>query len=76
MSKLTKEQTWKEKHNVILENKKDIIKKYNENMPIKEIAKTYKLTSICIYKRLERWGIKKKSGIKYLLGKMILETLF
>jgi len=59
---------WKEKE--------DIIKKYNENMPIKEIAKIYKLTPISIYKRLEKWGIKKKSGIRYLLGKMILETLF
>ncbi len=54
---------WKEK--------KDIIKKYNENVPIKEIAKMYNLTSVCIYKRLERWGVKKRFGIKYLLGKML-----
>jgi len=59
---------WKEK--------KDIIEKYNENVPIQEIAKVYKLTSSCVYKRLEKWGIKKRSGIKYLLGKMILELLF
>jgi len=59
---------WKEKE--------DIIKKYNENMPIKEIAKIYKLAPISIYKRLERWGVKKRSGIKYLLGKIILELLF
>jgi len=59
---------WKEKD--------DIIKKYNENMPIREIAEIYKLTPISIYKRLERWGVKRKSGIKYLLGKMILELLF
>ena len=58
------------------EEKKDIIKKYNENVPIKEIAKTYNLTSVCVYKRLERWDIKKRSGIRYLLGKMILELLF
>ena len=56
--------------------KKDIIKKYNENMSIKEIAKMYNLTSICVYKRLERWGYKKRSGIKILLGKMLLELLF
>jgi len=55
---------WKEK--------KDIIEKYNDNVPVNEIAKAYNLTSICIYKRLKRWGIKKRSGIRYLLGKIIL----
>ena len=58
---------------IATQEKRDIIKRYNENMPIKEIAKIYSVTSTCIYKRLGRWGIKKKAGIKYLLGKMILE---
>jgi len=57
----------------MIQEKKDIIKKYNENMPVEEIAKAYSVTSTCIYKRLSRWGIKKRSGIKYLLNKMILE---
>jgi len=56
--------------------KKNIIQKYNENVPIKEIAEEYGVTVNTIYKRLERWGVRKRSGIKYFLGKMILETLF
>ena len=56
--------------------KNNIIKKYNENVPILEIAKEYGVEKNTIYKRLERWGIRKRSGIKYLLGKMILELLF
>jgi len=76
MNKLIKEQTWKEKHNVILENKKDIIKKYNESVPIEEIAKKYKVSGFCISNNLKLWGMKKKHGIRYLLGKMILELLF
>jgi len=56
-----------------LKAKKDIIKKYNDDVPIKEIAKEYGVTKGTIYKRLERWGVGKRSGIKFLLGKMILE---
>ena len=56
--------------------KNNIIKKYNENVPTKKIAKEYGVTVDTIHKRLKRWGIRKRSGIKYLLGKMILELLF
>ena len=66
--------TWKIKHNYILENKEDIIKKYKENIPIKEIAKIYKVSESCIRKNLMVWGAIKKHGIKYLLGKMLKEN--
>ena len=56
--------------------KNNIIQKYNENVPIKEIAKEYGVAIDTIHKRLKRWGIRKRSGIRYLLVKMILETLF
>ena len=56
--------------------KNNIIQKYNENVPIQEIAKEYGVTVDTIHKRLKRWGVRKRSGIKYLLGKMILELLF
>ena len=56
--------------------KNNIIKKFNENVPITEIAKEYGVKKNTIYKRLGRWGIRRRSGIKRLLGKMILELLF
>ena len=62
---------WKEKHKILLENKKGIIKKYNENIPIKEIAKIYKVSYSCIRNNLRLWGIRKNSGIRYLLAKCI-----
>jgi len=40
--------TWKEKHDFILENKRDIIKKYNEDIPIKKIASEYGVSTCCI----------------------------
>ena len=38
--------------------KNNIIKKYNENVPIKKIAKEYGVTVDTVYKRLERWGVR------------------
>ncbi len=69
--------TWKEKHinnrNVIIKNKTDIIKKYKENIPIKEIARIYKISERCINDNLRLWGAIKRHGIKYLLGKLLKE---
>ena len=65
--------TWKEKHEMLLKNKKDIITKYNNSVPVKEIAKIYGLSISCISNNLKLWGIRRKSGIRYLLRKMILE---
>ena len=56
-----------------LERKKEIIRKYNDNILIKEIAEEYGVKNDTIYKWLKKWGIRKRSGIRYLLGKMILE---
>lgn len=53
--------------------KYDIIKQYKNDVPIIEIAEKYGVRKNTIYKRFERWGIKRRSGIKYLLGKVILE---
>ena len=66
--------TWKIKHDFILENKEDIIKKHNENIPIKEIARTYKVSGGCINDNLRLWGEIKRHGIKYLLGKILKEN--
>ena len=65
--------SWKEKHNLILKNKKDIIRKYNDDMPIKEIGKMYKVSMGCISDNLKLWGIRKKHGIRYILRKILLE---
>lgn len=73
MKEITIRRTWKEKHDDILKNKKDIIKKYNNGIPIKEIAKMYEVSTGCINNNLNLWGIRKKHGIKYLLGKMLSE---
>ena len=62
---------WKEKHDRIMKNKNDIIEMYNGNIPIKEIAKIYKVSGGCINNNLRLWGAIKKHGIKYLLGKLI-----
>jgi len=64
---------WKEKHEILLKNKNEIIKKYNKNIPIEEIARIYRVSGGCIYKNLSSWGIIKEHGIKFLLRKMILE---
>ena len=66
--------TWKEKHDEIVRNKKDIIKAYDENISIKEIAEIYKVSGGCISNNLRLWGIIRKHGIKYILGKMLKET--
>lgn len=65
--------TWKEKHDLLLKNKSDIIKKYNGDVPIKEIAKTYGVSVGCISDNLKLWGVRREHGVKYLLRKMILE---
>ena len=67
---------WKEKHNRIMKNKDDIIKMYEEKIPLEEIAKIYKVSLHCIWENLKSWGAIKGHGIKYLLGKMLLELLF
>ena len=66
---------WKEKHVMLLKNKKDIIKRYNYDIPIKEIAKEYGVTTGCISNNLKLWGVRRKRGIRYLLGRMLLEIL-
>ena len=63
----------KDKHKRLLERKKEIIRKYNDNILIKEIAEEYSVKNDTIYKWLRKWGVRKRSGIRYLLGKMILE---
>ena len=73
MGKLSKNKTWKEKHDILLENMDDIIHAHNENIPIKEIAKVYEVSGGCISHNLKLWGVIKKHGIKYLLRKMISE---
>jgi len=61
-----------EKRDLILKNKKDIIREYNDNVSISEIAKIYKVSTGCISNNLKLWGIRKKHGIKYILSKLIL----
>ncbi|MCK4320966.1 hypothetical protein KAX08_00385 [candidate division WOR-3 bacterium] len=56
-----------------MKSKKDIIKKYNDNIPILKIAEEYGVTKDTIYKRLKSWGIRRRSGIRHLLYKMVSE---
>uniref|UniRef100_A0A6H1ZLQ1 Uncharacterized protein n=1 Tax=viral metagenome TaxID=1070528 RepID=A0A6H1ZLQ1_9ZZZZ len=63
------------RHNIILENRKDIIRQYKDYIPVKDIAREYGLSGSYIYKKLKLWGMR-RNGIKYLLGKMLLEGLF
>ena len=65
--------TWKDKHNILLRNKNDIIEKFNNDVSITEIAGIYGVTIGCISNNLKLWGVRKRSGIKFLLSKMILE---
>ena len=65
--------TWKEKHKTLLKNRNDIIRQYKDYVPVKLIAREYGVSEAYIYLKLRLWGIKKRSGIKYLLGKMILQ---
>lgn len=67
---------WKETHNIIMKNKRDIIEKYNKNIPIKEIARLYEVSIACIRYNLKKWGVRKKHGIKYLLAKYIREDSY
>lgn len=64
---------WKEKHERLLKNKRDIIRQYKDYVPIKLIARGYGVSMSCIANNLKLWGIGKRSGIKYLLGKTLLE---
>ena len=61
------------KHEILLKNKDDIIEQYKNYVPIELIAREYGVSEAYIYKKLKSWGIRKRSGIKFLLGKMILE---
>ena len=65
--------TWKDKHKMLLKNKNDIIKQYKDYVPIKLIAREYGVSISCMTQNLKLWGVRKRSGIKFLLGKMILE---
>jgi predicted DNA-binding protein YlxM (UPF0122 family) len=65
--------TWKEKHNHILENKIDIVKRYKEGITLEEIANIYKVSKKCIWNNINKWGLLKRHGIKYLLGKCFRE---
>ena len=65
--------TWKDKKKTLSENKGDIIRQYKNYVPIKLIAREYGVSESYIYLVLRQWGVEKRSGIKHLLGKMILE---
>ena len=64
---------WEEKHERLLKNKKDIIKQYKEYVPVKLIAREYGVSMSCITINLKLWEVRKRSGIKYLLRKALLE---
>jgi len=69
MDKLTR----KDKHKILLKNKRYIIERYNKNIPIKKIARIYRVSTGCISNNLKLWGIRRKHGVKYLLGKILLK---
>ena len=63
--------TNKEKHDIIIKNKKDIIKQYKDYMPIKLIAREYGVSIGCISNNLKLWGVRRRSGIRHLLKKYL-----
>ena len=63
--------TWKDKHEKLLKNKDIIIDMYNDKIPMEEIGIQYSVTGFCIHHNLKSWGVIRKHGIKYLLGKLI-----
>lgn len=71
--------TYKEKHEKLLRDKNIIIKYYHENqnygdMAYKKIAKVYGVAGSTISHNLELWGVKKNTGIKYLLREMLVNN--
>ena len=58
---------------MLLQNKSDIIKQYKDYVPIKLIAREYGVSEYYITNNLKLWGVGKRRGIKYLLGKILLE---
>lgn len=64
---------WKYKHEKLLEHKEYIIRQYKNNVPIKLIASEQDLSVSSIDRHLKAWGVGARKGIKYLLGKAILE---
>ena len=66
--------TWKEKHELVLNNKDNIIKAYQNGMSVNEIAAIYKISGYCIYYNIRNWNkLNKKHGIKYLLKNLIIK---
>ena len=59
------------KHDSILKNKKDIIKMYNECIPIQKISVKYNVTTGCISNNLKLWGVRKKHGLRFLLRNLL-----
>lgn len=47
-------------HRMLLDNKENIIQKYNENVRVYDIAKLYGVAESTIYIKLSQWGIRKK----------------
>lgn len=47
-------------HQMLLDNKEAIIQKYNENVPVYDIARLYEVAESTIYIKLSQWGIRKR----------------
>ena len=66
--------TWKEKHELVLNNKDNIIKAYQNGMSVNEIAAIYKISGGCVYYNIRNWNkLNKKHGIKYLLKNLMIK---
>jgi len=71
--------TYKEKHERLLRDKNIIIKFYHEHQKhgdsaCTKIAKVYGVAPITILKNFKKWGVTRKTGIKYLLRDMLINN--
>ena len=60
-----------EKHKIIMDNKEEIIKLYNDGTPIRQIAQKYNLAFWTIWHYLVEWGVRKKIKEKLRLKENI-----
>ncbi|MCK4446834.1 MAG: hypothetical protein KAW56_07110 [Candidatus Marinimicrobia bacterium] len=62
-----------EKRDLILRNKENIIRAYDDKVTLSKIAKVYGVSVGCISNNLKLWGVRKRHGVKYLLNRIALQ---
>ena len=65
--------SWKSKHKVLWKKKNIIKKMYQDGMSVKDIASECGVSEFFIYKYIRIWGLGRRRGIKFILGKLLSE---